>query len=106
MVASCGPVHVVFDGGCGPVGGSGVLGLVLDWEVTHYFLLIATRSGFELQATVLESDLVLLVWRAYEGDFHNTYITAVQSGFWQHVVADVFVADAVVDVLPLQTIWK
>ena len=50
---------------------------------------------------------MLLVWRAYERDFHNTYITAVQSGFWQHVVvADVFVADAVVDVLPLQTIWK
>ena len=46
---------------------------------------------------------MLLVCSAYEGDFYNTYITAVQSGFWQHVaiaVVDAFVADVVVDVLP------
>ena len=106
MVASCGPIHVVFDGGFGldtlvVAGGSGVLGRVSDWEVAHYFLLIVDRFGFELQVTVLESNLVLLVWRAYEGNFQNTYITAVWFGFWQHVaVADAFVANFVVDVLP------
>ena len=81
----------------------------MDWEVAHYFLLIVAQSGFELQATVLESDSVLLVCRAYEGDFHNTYITVVWSGFQQHVtvvVANAFVADVVVDVLLLPKYWR
>ena len=51
---------------------------------------------------------MLLVCWAYEVDFHNTYITSVQSGFSQHVaiaVIDAFVAD-VVDVLPLPKYWS
>ena len=52
---------------------------------------------------------MLLVCWAYEVDFHNTYITSVQSGFWQHVaiaVVDAFVADVVVDVLPFPKYWS